>query len=266
MNLGPKETEKFFADLSQLSDLKLKKTSSGVPSNPLKICLFPPLVSIPAALLAKNTLGFPIEIGAQNIHWDLHGAFTGEVSGPMLKEWGIHSALVGHSERRQHFGETDGTVLQRTQSLLKQGFQVITCLGETLDDRTHHQTSIVLTAQFSKGIPDSAHVEIQSQKLILAYEPVWAIGTGVTPTLEEIETAHQLLRNLIAQRWSPEVARHALILYGGSVTPDNIEKILSCPNVDGALVGGASTQPQKFLALLELGREMSSQLPLRTSG
>jgi len=168
---------------------------------------------------------------AQNVHWEPEGAYTGEISAPMLLELGVAGSLVGHSERRQYFGETDEAVAKRAQAALEHGIQVIACVGETEAEREAGETEEVLRRQ--AGVLE-AH-----EQLVLAYEPVWAIGTGKTATPEQAQEAHALLRTLI----------DVPILYGGSVKPDNAADLLAQPDVDGALVGGASLDVESFAAI-----------------
>jgi triosephosphate isomerase len=178
-------------------------------------------------------LGQPsdVKVYAQNVHWELEGAFTGEVSAPMLAELAVKGAIVGHSERRQHFGETDETVRLRAEAALEAGLTVIACVGETEAEREAEQTEAVLRRQLS--------VLPQHERLVIAYEPVWAIGTGKTATPETAQEAHAFIKSLHPTR----------VLYGGSVKPENAPALLAQPDVDGALVGGASLDAQAFEAI-----------------
>ena len=168
---------------------------------------------------------------AQNVHWEAEGAYTGEISPPMLLTLGVRGALVGHSERRQYFGETDETVGLRTRGALAAGLHVIACVGETLEERQRYETNDVLRRQLSALEPHP--------HLVLAYEPVWAIGTGLTATPEMAQEAHEFIKSLL----------DAPVLYGGSVKPDNASALLAQPAVDGALVGGASLDVDSFTAI-----------------
>lgn len=252
MNHGPLETGKFFSDLQERStNWKKAEEQKLFNQESLRACLIPPFLSLGQAISHVSQLSFPIQVAAQNAHWEKKGAFTGEVSGPMLKEIGISWALVGHSERRQYFGETDASVRKRSESLLEQGFHVILCIGETKSERESGRTEEVLARQISEGLPTlSSQAEA---KLILAYEPVWAIGTGLTATPEQAEQTHQFIREFLSERLGANIANRLPILYGGSVTPENIDSLLACPNLDGALVGGASLKAESFLALLQAG-------------
>jgi triosephosphate isomerase (TIM) len=206
----------------------------------------------PEALVGLDTVVCPpytrlaacVETGlrtfAQNVHWAPEGAFTGEISPPMLLALGVRGSLVGHSERRQYFGETDDGVARRTHAALEAGLEVIACVGETLAQREAGETEDVLRRQVSVL---EAH-----PRLVLAYEPVWAIGTGLTATPEQAQEAHAFIRSLL----------DVPVLYGGSVKPDNAEGLLSQPDVDGALVGGASLDVDSFRAICETAARIRS--------
>ena len=204
---------------------------------------FPALAAAAAAASGSN-----IRISGQNLHWEASGAYTGEVSVDMLVEIGCTHVIIGHSERRQYFGETDGTVHLKTLAALDAGLTPIVCVGETLEQREAGNTEAVLKEQFTTGV--GALQPGQFVKLILAYEPVWAIGTGRTATPEIAEAAHQRIRALAAERFGKMIAEGVRILYGGSVKPSNFAGLLGCPNIDGGLVGGASLDPESFAALV----------------
>jgi triosephosphate isomerase len=193
------------------------------------VAVCPPFPSLSAAVQALA--GTDVAVAAQNVHWEVEGAFTGEVSAPMLFELGVYGAIVGHSERRQLFGETDESVARRAAAGLEAGLWVIACVGETEAEREAGETEEVLRRQ--AGVLE-AH-----EQLVLAYEPVWAIGTGKTAAPEQAQEAHAFLRALI----------DVPILYGGSVKPDNAVELLAQPDVDGALVGGASLEVDSFAAI-----------------
>ncbi len=200
------------------------------------VVVCPPYVSLEATLqgLGPDTA---MRVYAQNVHWELEGAFTGEVSPSMLLELGVSGAIVGHSERRQLFGETDETVRLRAEAALEAGLHVIACVGETEAEREGRETEAVLERQVA-GIP-------RHERLVIAYEPVWAIGTGKTATPEIAQEAHAFVKTL----------HGAPVLYGGSVKPENAATLLSLPDVDGALVGGASLDVQSFEAICRAGAE-----------
>jgi triosephosphate isomerase len=240
MNHGPKATAEFLGNLS----IEAKANA--------QMRLYVPYVSIPTAIAASENKNLPLQIGAQNIHFELSGAFTGEVSGPMLDEIGVKQVLVGHSERRQYFNETDATVLKRTVSALKQGFEVLLCIGETLDQRNSNQTHTVLESQLTLLLSDPDCLAAFSKKLHIAYEPVWAIGTGVVATPAQAQEAHAYIRSLLAKKLSTDSTQSTCILYGGSVTPANFKELLGCPDIDGGLVGGASVKVDSWTALWNL--------------
>jgi triosephosphate isomerase (TIM) len=256
MNHGLQATREFFSTFTPQppSAMALVSLRDGA----LRAWAFPPMTSLQTAVAETRHLSFQLKIGAQNVHWEKSGAFTGEVSGPMLAELGISRALTGHSERRQYFGETNETVHKRTLSLLKQDFQVVMCVGETRGEREAGKTFQVLTEQLTVGIgPENSPItEYMDGRLTIAYEPVWAIGTGLTATPEQAEEAHHVIREFLKEKHGTVVADRTAILYGGSVTPDNVDSLLGCPNVDGALVGGASLKPAGFLSLLEAGAKL----------
>lgn len=242
MNHGPKETQTFFEAIAQAP-----KAKAGT-----EFQLYVPAVSFSAALERASKLD--VKVGAQNAHWEMKGAFTGELSGPLLKEVGIQHVLTGHSERRQYFGETDETAAKRTYSLLNQGFQVLACVGETRAEREAGQTINVLRRQvmalFQNGQQDCSI--FLDGRLSLAYEPVWAIGTGLTATPEQAQDAHEYIRELLMKDIGADASQKTSILYGGSVTPVNFESLLNCVDIDGGLVGGASLKPQDWLKLAEM--------------
>ena len=253
MNNGLAGTEKYFSDLKHQEMQVLSAGADAFFANgTLKACLCVPYLSLVRANELSKGLAFPITIAAQNVHWEKSGAFTGEISALMLQEVGVDHVLVGHSERRQFFGETDETVRKRAETALAQGFRTILCIGETRAERESGKTQDVLNRQLLGAFPEpgkgaAAHLD---GRLILAYEPVWAIGTGLTASPEQAEEAHQMIRRHLAARFGAEASARTPILYGGSVTPDNVDSLLNCANVDGALVGGASLKPEGYLALL----------------
>src|SRR5213592_320904 len=213
MYKGPGETREFCAAFA--------------PPTGVDAVLCPPFGSLGAAVASGHT------IFAQNVHWADEGAFTGEVSTKILLELGVQGAIVGHSERRQHFGETDETVRLRTEHALEAGLRVIACVGELEEERKRGETEDVLRRQVS--------VLPEHDNLVVAYEPVWAIGTGKTATPEQAQEAHAFLKSLL----------DVPVLYGGSVKPDNAAELLSQQDVDGALIGGASLEVESFTAICQ---------------
>jgi triosephosphate isomerase len=210
------------------------------------VVVAPPFTGLETAIDA--TRGSSIAVGAQDVHWEKEGAFTGEVSAGMLAELGCEYVIVGHSERRQYFGETDQSVHKKTVAALEAGLTPITCLGETLREREANQTEAILDQQFTGAF--AALTGQQFSRIIIAYEPVWAIGTGRTATPELAADAHRFLRGRVAQHFGQECAAQLRILYGGSVKPDNIKGLMAQVEIDGALVGGASLDPESFAAIV----------------
>jgi len=211
-----------------------------------EVAVCPPYVNIHAAV--ESTRGTRVGVGAQNLYWKNEGAFTGEISGPMIKATGAEWVIIGHSERRQFFGETDATVLERTKSALACGLKPIVCVGERLEERESGRTEAVLAKQFDGGI---APLDAESfAKIVIAYEPVWAIGTGKTATPDMAADAHRALRALVIARYGPEAGAAVRILYGGSVKPDNVKGLMAQPEIDGALVGGASLEAGSFASIV----------------
>jgi triosephosphate isomerase (TIM) len=230
------ETRAFF---EQFKPLVAKSTHCD-------IVVAPPYTALSVA--AEATKGSAIAIAAQNVHGRPEGAFTGEISAGMLIETGCTAVIIGHSERRQYFNETDETVFRKTQAALEAGLMPIVCVGEILSEREGSQTEAVLKRQFEGGL--GALTPAEFSRILLAYEPVWAIGTGRTATPELASQAHRYLRELAAARFSIESASALRILYGGSVKPDNIKGLMAQPEIDGALVGGASLDPQSFASIV----------------
>ncbi|MBC7925148.1 MAG: triose-phosphate isomerase, partial [Bryobacteraceae bacterium] len=217
-----------------------------VGSRDRDIVICPSFVNLSEAVEAVRGTG--IGIGGQNVYWASEGAYTGEISGQMLKAVGADWVIIGHSERRQYFGETDETVLKRTVAALEAGLRPIVCLGECLEDRESGRTETVCATQFEGGI--SELTPEQFSQIAIAYEPVWAIGTGRTATPEIAQDAHKFLRSLIGARFGSAAADLARILYGGSVKPENAKALMSEADIDGALVGGASLDPKSFAAIV----------------
>ncbi len=226
MHKGPAETAEYCVRLRE-EDLE------GVD-----VVVCPPYVSL--AVAVQLLAGTEIAVAAQNVHWEGEGPYTGEISVEMLLELGVYGAIVGHSERRQHFGETDHTAAHRARAALAAGMFVIACVGETEEERETGQTDQVLRRQLSAFEADD--------NLVLAYEPVWAIGTGKTATPEVAQEAHLFIKSVL----------DVPVLYGGSVKPDNAAVLLSQPDVDGALVGGASLDLESFIAICRAGANIPS--------
>jgi triosephosphate isomerase len=200
------------------------------------------------AVAHQAVWGSEVKVAAQNCHWAAQGAFTGEVSAAMLGEIGISHVILGHSERRQHFGETDGSVGQRLGAALEAGLIPIVCIGESLDQREAGDTEAVLSRNLEGAL--SAYPADRLGSLVIAYEPVWAIGTGKVATAAQAQEAHAYVRGWVAKRFGAAFAGALRILYGGSAKPDNVDELLACPDVDGCLIGGASLEAPAFLAMV----------------
>ena len=236
MNKTVAETRQFIRELIPLV--------AGV-KNRVALCV--PYTDLAAAV--EETKGTNIAVGAQNVHWVESGAFTGEISVAMLKEIGVEYVVIGHSERRQYFGETDETVLKRTLAALGGGLKPIVCVGETLAERESGKTRDVLARQISEGLKDVSAADIGN--VVIAYEPVWAIGTGKTATNDEANEAIGFIRSLLAEKYGKDAADGVYIQYGGSMNEKNAEALLSMSEIDGGLIGGASLVPQKFEAIIK---------------
>jgi triosephosphate isomerase len=205
--------------------------------------------AFPALSAAVETArGTSIAIAAQNLHWEKEGAFTGEVSGPMIAAAGCTHVIIGHSERRQFFGETEETVSKRLRAALEAGLTPIVCVGETLEQREAGRTNAVLQQQFRGAM--TALTGSDFSRIIVAYEPVWAIGTGRVATVEIAAEAHHQIRALATEQFGAAGGDNLRILYGGSVKPANIEGLMQSPEIDGALVGGASLEPKSMAAIV----------------
>jgi triosephosphate isomerase len=234
MNHGPAEAENFFRELSQgeLPEPSQCKIGIATPS---------PLLSECSKLIKE--LEIPVELSSQNCHWEKNGAFTGELSPLLLRELGINWTLVAHSERRQFFGETNESANKRIKGALEAGLNVIYCIGETLEQRESGQTEEVLSQQLKEGLKELDPSSCQG-KLVIAYEPVWAIGTGKTATPELAENTHKFIISTLSPNFDLPV------IYGGSVKPENASELMGSPSIHGALVGGASLNSDSFLKII----------------
>lgn len=234
-------------DAVQLARGIAEKVSANAAAD---VAICPPSVYLEAVNGAVK--GSSVKVGGQNMHHESEGAFTGEISGKMLLDLGCDYVILGHSERRQLFHETDQDVNRKLLSALKLGLNPIVCVGETLVEREGGRTQSIIQGQFS-GSFASLTAE-QMQKVVIAYEPVWAIGTGRNATPQQAEEVHADLRRLIEARYNPHIAASVRIQYGGSVKPDNASELLSQPNIDGALVGGASLKVDSFLGIVNAAK------------
>jgi triosephosphate isomerase (TIM) len=233
----PEQTRDFFRDFLPLV--------SQHDRDEIVVC--PPFVNLTAAV--ESSRGTSIGIGGQNMYWEKEGAFTGEISSGMLLALGCTHVIIGHSERRQYFGETDDTVNQKLKAALEAGLTPIVCVGEVLEEREAGLTEDVLRRQCLRAF--HAISGRKAGKLVIAYEPVWAIGTGKTATPQLASEAHQLIRSEAGKALGEDLANNLRILYGGSVKPDNAKSLMSEEEIDGALVGGASLDPKSFAAIVK---------------
>lgn len=215
------------------------------------VVIAPPFTALETASVALGPSSW-INLGAQNVHWEEQGAFTGEVSAPMLRELGCRYVIVGHSERRTLFGERDENIQKKVRAALKHGLTPILCVGESLAERETNRTESVVTAQLKSSLAGLTAQDLAT--VTIAYEPVWAIGTGRAATTEQAVTAHRSIRLLIETGWDSQTASAIRILYGGSVTPKNVESLLASDAIDGALVGGACLNPDSFATIIDLAQ------------
>ncbi len=233
----PDQTRDFFRDFLPMV--------SGHTRDEIVVC--PPFLDLPAAL--ESAKGSDVAIGAQNIHWKEEGAFTGETSASQLLAIGVNHVIIGHSERRQYFGETDDTVNLRLKAALEAGFTPICCVGEVLEEREAGMTDDVLRRQCVRAFHSISAKK--AAKLVIAYEPVWAIGTGKTATPEIAAEAHAVIRTEATEIFGEQFAAQLRVLYGGSVKPENVASLMAQEEIDGALVGGASLDPKSFTAIVK---------------
>jgi triosephosphate isomerase len=216
-------------------------------SKEIDIAVAPPFTALGA--VAAVLKGSPLALAAQNVFWEESGAFTGEISTALLKDVGCRYVIIGHSERRQYFSETDETVNKRLKAALKASLIPIVCIGETLAERETEKTLAVIEQQLKEGLKGLSLEEMEN--VIIAYEPVWAIGTGKTATPDQAQEVHHFIRDLIARIFSKEIADDTRILYGGSVKPDNVDHLMTQLDIDGALVGGASLKADAFARIVK---------------
>jgi triosephosphate isomerase len=217
---------------------------SGVTDR--EIILAPPFTALPA--VAETVKGTNMLLAAQDLFWEDKGAFTGQISAEMLLDLGCKYVIIGHSERRQFFGETDETVNNKVRQALNKGLLPIVCVGEILSEREAGKVNDVIERQVTGALKTVSAAEMQ--KIVIAYEPVWAIGTGKTATPDQANEVHAFIRHKVGAMFNAEVAAAVRIQYGGSVTPENVSVLMAMPDIDGALVGGASLKPESFAALV----------------
>lgn len=239
MNMLPDQTIKFIDELAPL----VKNTENEV------ILCVPYTDLFYSLLTAQNT---NIKIGAQNMHWEENGAYTGEISGQMLKAIGVEYVIIGHSERRQYFAETDETVNKKLKSAFKYGLKPIVCVGETLEERENGKAEEIITSQTEKALDGLSNSQVENT--IIAYEPIWAIGTGKTATSEDANNAIKSIRNKISNIYGQMVANRVIIQYGGSVKASNAKELFTMSDINGGLVGGASLNVEEFAKIVNYNK------------
>jgi triosephosphate isomerase (TIM) len=243
---GNWKMHKTIAEAEQFVSALLPRVSS---SEGVDVAICPPFLALQA--MVDSTRGSRVEVFAQNMHEAESGAFTGEVSSPMLSEVDVHGVVLGHSERRQYFAETDRALQQKVPAALAAGLTPILCVGESEEERERGDTERKLRHQVQEGLEKVAVEQLPS--VIVAYEPIWAIGTGLTATAEQAQEAIAFVRALVEDR-DKDAGQAVRILYGGSLKPDKAPELLALPDVDGALVGGASLEPESFAAIVDAAR------------
>lgn len=235
MNMAPSAGAVFAASLAE-----------AVKGCNAKVMIAPPFVTIPAVVEAVK--GSNIIVAAQNMSDHLSGAYTGEVSAEMLKDIGVTTVILGHSERRAYYGETDAFINAKLRLAMEQGMDVVLCVGETLEERQGGKLEEVLARQITDGLKNVSEADMA--RVTIAYEPVWAIGTGMTATPEDADSAHAFIRGLVEKLYGKGVAEELIIQYGGSVKPGNVKALMSKEHIDGALVGGASLSLEQFVPIV----------------
>ena len=237
MNIKPSETAELVKAVAEAT-----KDFAGK----VDIVCCTPAIDVPAAVAAAA--GTQVEIGAENAHWEASGAYTGEISTGMLIDAGAKYVIIGHSERRQYFGETDETVNKRTRAVIASGLTAIVCVGETLEEREAGKLNEVIERQMNVGLKDIAAED--TAKLVIAYEPVWAIGTGKTATPDQAQEVHALIRQTLSKLVGAETAETVRIQYGGSMKPSNAAELLAKKDIDGGLIGGAALKAADFAGII----------------
>ena len=235
MNKNPEEAKKYLEEFIPL-----------VNNTNAEVILCAPYLDLKC--MVKHTNGTNVKIGAQNMHWEETGAYTGEISGSMLKSIGVEYVIIGHSERRQYFAETDETVNKKIKAAFANELKPIVCVGETLDEREQGKTKEVITTQTKLALEGLTNEQVENT--IIAYEPIWAIGTGKTATSEDANNSIKEIRDEICKIYGQNTAERVIIQYGGSVKPTNAKELFNTSDIDGALVGGASLKPEDFAAIV----------------
>jgi len=243
MNMLNRNLEQFFSELETSIDGGIANASERIEM----------ILAVPATLMEKAVkVGekCKVQISSQNIHWEKTGAFTGEISAEMIMETGVETTLIGHSERRQYFGETDKTVASKVSASLDAGLKIIACVGESQKERESGITEQVVGRQLTAILKAGAS---KTENVVIAYEPVWAIGTGLAATSEQAQEVHKFIRSEIEKEWGKEKAEATRILYGGSMKPENTKELLSQKDIDGGLIGGASLKPDSYGKMISIG-------------
>ncbi|MFP4686682.1 MAG: triose-phosphate isomerase [bacterium] len=235
--------------------VRLKYACNSVDDRDIVLC--PPYPSLKP--VAETVSDSGIEVGAQNMHYETAGAYTGEVSPPMVKDTGASWVILGHSERRQYFGEEEKLLARKLNAAVEHGLRVFLCIGESEAQREAGEVEAVISRQLTGALQEFEFDQFED--LVIAYEPIWAIGTGNTATPEQANEAHQIVRKYIGEIFSSQVAEQIRVVYGGSVKPHNVEELMAQPDIDGALVGGASLQAEDFTAIVKYDLEDRSSIP-----
>ncbi|MCP9446119.1 MAG: triose-phosphate isomerase [Nitrospira sp.] len=235
----------------------LRAVGPRLPASPaVEFVVAPPFTALESARTALGSSS-PIQLGAQNMFWEDHGPYTGEVSAPMLKDLGCRYVILGHSERRTVFGERDEWIHKKIRAALAHDLKPIVCIGESSAQREQERTEEVLRQQLNGGLGDLPSQAMTG--ITIAYEPIWAIGTGKAATADQAANAHQAIRNFLEDRWSADIAQSTRILYGGSVTPDNVGTFLQSEQIDGALIGGACLHVESFVTIAAVARTIADR-------
>lgn len=248
MNCGPKETSTLLQGIGdRLNNMEMPDGVDGL------VC--PPMISLTTASVELRDIS-GIVLGAQNVHYEDNGSYTGEVSTQMLNEVNCEYVILGHSERRQYFGETDKTVKSKVNKALADDLKPVICVGESLEQRKNDEHVLRVRKQVEEALVDVEDNDVTN--LVIAYEPIWAIGTGETATPDQAQEMHEMIRSVLADLFSQDAANQIRILYGGSMKPHNAEELLSEPDVDGGLIGGASLKAESFTDIIDIAETLSS--------
>lgn len=236
---------KMYKTISEANEL-VQGIKSAITTTSAEVIVAPPFTSLTKVIDAcKNSF---IKVAGQNLYWEDTGAFTGEVSGMMLHDVGAKYVIIGHSERRQYFNETDATVNKKIQAALRNKLIPLFCVGETLAEREANKIEAIISQQIAVGLDGISLTE--AENIVIAYEPVWAIGTGKTATPEQAEAVHVMIREMLSRRFNADLAAKMRIIYGGSVKPSNSKELIALENIDGFLIGGASLKAEDFVAII----------------